>query len=252
MEKNIQYEHNLMGGQDVFRVGICDDEKTTCAEIEEIIYECGKELGVQFDVSVWYQGEMLCDYLKNDSLEILFLDIELLSTDGIKVGKYIRDVLDNPNMMIVYISSKSSYAMNLFKVQPLDFLIKPIKQADVLEVLQKAVKIYRKKNQSFECSSKGCRYKVAFKDIIYFYSQNKKVIIVTNSGNIEFNEKLKKVAEEVPANFLQIHQSFLVNMDYVAECTYEEMKMQNGMILTISQPYRKKVRDELMKKRWEI
>lgn len=251
MSENVKYKHTVLGGQDVFRIGICDDEKYTCAELEEEVYKYEKELREKFDVSVWYQGETLCDYLNQDTLDLLFLDIELLSTDGIKVGKYIRDVLDNPNMMIVYISSKSGYAMNLFKVQPLDFLIKPIKQEDVLEVLQKAVKLYRKKNQSFECSSKGCRYKVPFKDIIYFYSQNKKVIIVTSSGNIEFNEKLKKVAGEVPSNFLQIHQSFLVNMDYAAECTYEEMKMQNGVILTISQPYRKKVRDELMKNRWE-
>lgn len=251
MEKIVQYEHNLIGGQDVFQVGICDDEKATCAELEELIYECGKEMGIRFEVSIWYQGETLCDYLQNNTLDILFLDIELISTDGIKIGKYIRDILDNPNMMIVYISSKSSYAMNLFKVQPLDFLIKPIKSAEMLEVLQKAAKIYRKKNQSFECSSKGCRYKIFFKDILYFYSQDKKVVVVTNKGNIEFNEKLKKVVQEVPLNFLQIHQSFLVNMEYVAECTYEEMKMQNGRILTISQPYRKKVREELMKNRWE-
>ena len=61
-------------------------------------------------------------YKKNE------LDIELISTNGIKVGKFIRDELENLEIAIVYISSKSSYAMNLFRVQPIDFLVKPIEK----------------------------------------------------------------------------------------------------------------------------
>ena len=57
---------------------------------------------------------------------MLFLDIELITTDGIQVGKFIREELKNLETTIIYISSKSSYAMQLFQVQPLGFLIKPL------------------------------------------------------------------------------------------------------------------------------
>lgn len=234
----------------MIRIGICDDEKSTCTELEELLYECGKKFGIGLEVYVWYQGESLCEDLKNNTLDILFLDIELLTTDGIKVGRYIRDVLDDPDLLIVYISSKSSYAMNLFKIQPFDFLIKPLVVAEVKETINKAIKQLDRKKQSFECVSKGCRYKVLCKDIIYFYSQNKKVVLVTSQGTIEFNEKLKNVIATLPHNFLQIHQSFLVNLDYVTECSYEEVKLQVGTRLTISQPYRKTVREALMRNRW--
>lgn len=234
----------------MIQIGICDDEKTTCAELEELLYDYGKELGIELEVCVWHQGESLCEDLKDNTLDLLFLDIELLSTDGIKVGRYIRDVLDDPNLLIVYISSKSSYAMNLFKIQPFDFLIKPLVGAEVKETIKKAVKQLGRKQQSFECVSKGCRHKVFCKDIIYFYSQNKKVVLVTSQGTIEFNEKLKNVTTKLPQSFLQIHQSFVVNLDYVTECSYEEIKLQDGTRLTISQPYRKTVRETLMKNRW--
>lgn len=235
----------------MFRIGICDDEESTCAELETVLYEYSKELGISIDVDVWYKGENLCNYLQNEELDFLFLDIELVTTDGIKVGKYIRDVLDNSNIMIVYISSKNSYAMSLFKVQPLDFLIKPLESKEIGEVLIKGLALHKKKNLFFECYTKGCRYKIPYKDIIYFYSQNKKIIIVMKSEKIEFNGKLKNVAQEIPHNFLLIHQSYLVNMDYVTECAYDEMKLQDGTILRISQPYRKKVRDAIMANKWE-
>ncbi len=234
----------------MIRVGICDDEKSTCTELEELLYDYGKKFGIELEIDVWYQGECLCGDLHNNALDILFLDIELLSTDGIEVGRYIRDVLDDPSLMIVYISSKSSYAMNLFKIQPFDFLIKPLVHEDVKETIKKAIKQLERKKQSFECTSKGCRHKVLCKDIMYFYSQNKKVVLVTSQETIEFNEKLKNITDSLPHNFLQIHQSFLVNLDYVTECSYEEVRMQDGTRLTISQPYRKTVRETLMKNRW--
>lgn len=251
MDMNIQYKHNVLGGEDVFRIGICDDEESMCAELETVLYEYSKELGISIDVDVWYKGENLCNYLQNEELDFLFLDIELVTTDGIKVGKYIRNVLDNSNIMIVYISSKNSYAMSLFKVQPLDFLIKPLARKEIREVLIKGLTLHKKKNLYFECYTKGCRYKIPYKDIIYFYSQNKKIIIVMKSEKIEFSGKLKNVAQEIPYNFLLIHQSYLVNMDYVTECAYDEMKLQDGTVLRISQPYRKKVRNAIIANKWE-
>ena len=126
--KTLEYKTKITGGYDVFHIGICDDEKVTCAELENMLYEYGKTAGIKVDVNVWFTGESLCTYLKSENtLDLLFLDIELISTDGIKVGGFIREELENIETMIVYISSKSSYAMSLFRIQPLDFLIKPLK-----------------------------------------------------------------------------------------------------------------------------
>ena len=58
---------------------------------------------------------------KGIELDLLFLDIELVQNNGIAVGNFIRNELEDMQTHIVYISSKESYAMQLFKVQPLDF-----------------------------------------------------------------------------------------------------------------------------------
>lgn len=190
----------------MFHIGICDDEKGTCASLEDLLYEYGKRQGIKIDVNVWYTGESLCEFLQKENVvDLLFLDIELISTDGIAVGGFIREELENMDIIIVYISSKSSYAMNLFRIQPLDFLIKPITREMVEDIMDMSMKMYEKKNWALDYYHKGYYYRVLYKDIIYFYSQNKTIHIVTKNEELEFNGKLKELAKKVPYNFIMIH-----------------------------------------------
>ena len=217
----------------MFFVGICDDEKGTCAELENLLYQYGKSHDLKLEISVWYTGEGLCEFLeKGSKLDVLFLDIELISTDGIKIGNYIREELEDMDTAIVYISSKSSYAMSLFRVQPLDFLIKPLKAEMIEDVMNRAVKQYRRKNQIFEFHAQGNHFKIPYKEILYFCSENKKIHIVCREQTLQFNGKL-------------------VNLYFVMECSYDKVRMQNGDELNISQPYRKTVRGQIIRSEWE-
>ncbi len=120
----------------MYRIGICDDDKELCAGLEEQIYRIAKELSVKVEVEVWYSGESILHDLENGTqLDLIFLDIELVQKNGISVGRFIRNEMEDIQTHIVYISSKQSYAMQLFKVQPLDFLIKPVSDGIIKEVL---------------------------------------------------------------------------------------------------------------------
>ena len=72
----------------IMKTIICDDEKSTCSELEEIILKYAKEKSVSLVTEVFYSGDTLLDYLKREKINILFLDIELPGKDGVMVGKY--------------------------------------------------------------------------------------------------------------------------------------------------------------------
>lgn len=234
----------------MYHIGICDDNREVCAGLEEFLCAYGKRRNIETEVTVWYTGEELCSSMGTGKYlpDVLFLDIELLTTDGMKVGKYIREELENLETMIVYISAKSSYAMELFRTQPLDFLIKPLSQQKIEDVMDRAVKLTETRKGLFEYYTGRICFKVMYKDIVYFYSQNKKIHIILKDGEKEFNGKLKEITKTMPANFIQIHQSYLVNYDYIDECTYETVKMKNGEEFPISQPYRKTVRNQMIER----
>ncbi|GFI48572.1 hypothetical protein IMSAGC019_03909 [Lachnospiraceae bacterium] len=83
-------------------------------------------------------------------------------------------------------------------------------------------------------------------------SMDKKIIIVKKDkkgkySREEFYGKLKKIAEALPADFLMIHQSYIINQAYVSEYSYEMVKMADGEDLNISKPYRKETRSKIIK-----
>lgn len=234
----------------MYRIGICDDEKNTCIEIEKMLHEYAKQNMTEIDVFVWYTGEALCAELGAVCIDLLFLDIELITTSGIEVGRYIRKEFEDHEINIAYISSKSSYAMELFKIRPIDFLIKPIKYEDVAQIIEEALKISRRKKLIFEYHAKGIYGKVKYKDIICFSSDNKKINIILEDSVITFNGRLKEIFSTLPDNFIQIHQSYIINLDHLSECTYDTVTMSGERIFNISQPYRKEVRRQISEFNW--
>lgn len=78
----------------MYRIAICDDEKSTCAEIESYILMYSKLRFIRNEIEVFYSGEAFCEYVKQGNFfDLLFLDIELPAINGIEVGKFVRTSL---------------------------------------------------------------------------------------------------------------------------------------------------------------
>lgn len=232
----------------MYEIGICDDGKNTCSLLEDYLLKYAKENSIQLEIKIWYTGESLKDYLSNSGhLDILFLDIELYKLSGIELGHFIRYELDNMGMQLIYISGKSSYAMQLFKMQPLEFLVKPITYKQMAETMDLTIKIISKKQERFEFQQGKDHYYVSQSEIIYFESQGRKLRLVTTNGDYEFYGRIKDIIKHLSDDFMLIHQSYIVNKAQVRHYTYETAEMDNGDILTISQNMRKTVRDKILR-----
>lgn len=234
----------------MYRIGICDDDKELCSGLEEQIYYTAKELSMKVEVEVWYSGEsILSDLGKGVQLDLLFLDIELIQKNGISVGRYIRDEMEDIQTHIVYISAKQNYAMQLFRIQPLDFLVKPVSEEQIKEVLVRSIRQKQRLKNCFEYQKGSSVFRIPTKDIVYFMSMDKKIRLVTKDGEEEFYGKLKNIMEVLPADFMMIHQSYIVNQLYVSEYSYDCVKMSDGAVLSISKPYRKEIRGKIKQDR---
>ena len=230
----------------MYRIGICDDDKVLCAELEEQIYSIAKELCIPVEVEVWYSGEGIQNDLKKGiQMDLIFLDIELVQNNGVAVGTFIRNEMNDLQTHIVYISAKESYAMQLFKVQPLDFLIKPLAFEQMKEVFVRSIRQKQNAEIYFEYQKGNSVFRILTKDIVYFMSKDKKIVIVKKDGEEEFYAKLKDIAKGLPTDFMMIHQSYIINQMYVSEYSYEFVKMTNGAELNISKPYRKETRSRI-------
>ena len=225
---------------------ICDDEKGTCSYLEDLLLKYAKEKRVSLTTEVFYSGDTLLDYLKREKADILFLDIELPGMDFVSVGKYIREIMEEDHIFLIYISSKEHYALQLFQNHPFDFLVKPIGQGKVYHLLENIYRIAGKNNLCFEFQNHNDRFRIPYNDILYFQSEGRKINIVMKNEIKTFYGKLSEIEEKIPGFFLRIHKSYFINRNHAKEFTYEWVKMNNGDILNISKSNRADVRRKIL------
>lgn len=232
-------------------IAICDDDKVLCSSIESKLKEFSLLMSKEIEIEVFYTGKELLDYLENGAyFDLIFLDIEMPKLNGIKLGELMRERMKNETTKIVYISAKDSYAMELFDIRPMNFLVKPIQDNKLELVFRTALELISQENSLFEYQFMGKQFKVPVKNILYFESRGKRVNLIMTDETREFYGKLSDVIETINnQSFLSIHKSYLVNYGHVSEYQYETVKMSNKRSLPISQKQRKLVRDQVMKLR---
>lgn len=232
----------------MLRIVICDDNPFICKKLREMLIVWSQAKGIEFQAEIFEDGNELLLYVEKheNEIDIIFLDIEIVNIRGDEIGTHIRTKLMNYKMKIIYISENPIRSASIFRTHPIDFLEKPIIQADlngamdycqILEVNPgKVVEVYYEKKL----------FCIPEADIYYFYSEGKKVFAVTKQKIYEFYGKLQNVSEITDDNFIRIHKSFLVNTRYIREYSYESVEVADGKVLSISKPNRKMVRSYLM------
>ncbi len=229
----------------MFRIAICDDEQVICSQIERIVLNYyGIKTSHSIEVDVYFSGEELYRYLKDGTYyDMIFLDIELRKLNGIDVGRKIRNDLKNEAVLIVYVSGRDSYAMDLFEVRPMHYLVKPITPEKILTVLDKGIELSNKICHAFQYKQGHSAKKIELKNILYFESLDRKVRMITTEGVEIFYGSLSKILIQLERyGFFSCHKSYLVNYHHVTKFEYDKLHMKNGMTLSISQPKRKSVR----------
>ncbi len=227
-----------------YRIGICDDERGTCAEIEDNVYRFFSEGNYSADIDVWYSGEDCKRSLNGENnYDIIFLDIELPGINGVDVGKSIREELKNDIVQIVYISSKTGYALDLFQVHPYDFLIKPITYEAMASILSKLLNLDENDSRIFRYKNGKTERKIPIGRIMYLESNNKHVLLYLDDGSIvEYPGKLSAEKEKLPRQFVTVAKSYIVNMKYIESCSSSCLQLINDRKINITAPHRAEFR----------
>lgn len=201
----------------MLRIGICDDENNARdalrIQLEKILEEDTEEIVYEFS-----SGNIALHWLKNHTgeLDLLFLDVEMNGLSGIETANEIRQF--DPNILIVFVTGFPDFVFEGYRVQALDYLIKPVEPKLLLEVLNRVrSSLTSSKSKQFSFQNSDGYYRLYLTDILYFYSDRRKVIVVTNTKEIAYYAKLDEVEQHLNSHFVRIHQRYLVNADAVTQ-----------------------------------
>lgn len=241
----------------MINIAICDDDVLFGSSVEKLLYNMAAEYGVEISCDVFTDGSALIRAFTEQQVcfDLIYLDIEMVHMNGIRTAKELRK-LEQP-VLIIYLSGHEEYLKALLATEPFRFLDKPIREMAFRAAFLDACERLRERAGYFTFSYKKTYYKVALNSIKYFES-NKRIIAIhmTENGHEEsdlqqdrfygrMNDIEKKVAS-VNGRFLRIHQSYLVNYDFIQTFKSTEVVLLDGSRLQISEDRRKKVQDRLV------
>lgn len=193
-------------------------------------------------------------YLEKNSVDILFLDIDMPEMSGIELLKKVKDNV----LCSVFITSHSEFALEGFELKAFDFLVKPLAEERVDECMSRLEEYLdiKLKAKLFEHSFKddsilikeGAKYvSVRFCDVVYLEAlkdytrinmlNKKKSTIYGNLGTILSDGNFK--------HFIRIHKSYAIQKNFIQEIKSNEILLVNGVKLPLGLSYRKNLLDIL-------
>ncbi|MDE6844794.1 MAG: LytTR family DNA-binding domain-containing protein [Lachnospiraceae bacterium] len=202
----------------MLRIAICDDETEARdalrIQLEQILIEESEEIVYEFS-----SGINAASWLKKHpgEIDLLFLDVEMKGINGMETAEKIRTF--NDSLIIIFVTGYSDYVFDGYRVEALDYIVKPVSVQKLRDVIHRVrMKLDSKTAQTFTIKTIDGTWRFRLCDILYFYSDKRKVTLVTEAGEYPFYAKLDDIAEQLAAGFVRIHQRYLVNpmaVDYL-------------------------------------
>ncbi|OBZ18553.1 hypothetical protein A8L34_02970 [Bacillus sp. FJAT-27264] len=243
----------------MIHIAICDDDKPTTEQLEDMILNSPIYRTEKLDVSIFYSGESFTRAIQHSChFDLVFMDIEMEGISGVTAGHILRADCDNDRVQLVYVSSHEEYHVQLFDVQPSGFLKKPLHRASFEQKLISLVQHIKRKRQRSKprllpINQKGSETLVPIRNIMYLASDRRKVILRTTDEQLEYYSTLSVEENKLPSEqFVRIHQSYLVNFFYVKQILARRMILTSGEELPISEKQAAAVKKSYLKFRGSL
>lgn len=180
------------------------------------------------------------DYLRTHSVDLVFLDIKMPDISGLE---WAQGLSDPP--FIIFTTAYSEYAAESYELQAVDYLVKPIAFNRFLKAVNRAAQLQQQKRPGYTFVKTGHQYvRLDFEQVKFVQAATNYVDFHTTENRVTVRMKLSEAEELLPDNFVQIHRSYLVNLDHVERIEHNHVGIGTEN-LSIGSAYREKFMQKL-------
>ena len=194
------------------------------------------------------------EYLSENRIDLLFIDIQMPDLSGIEL---VRNLEYKP--VIIFTTAYEKYALEGFKVDAIDYLLKPVSYADFLKsankvrswfnaLQQKPAEIRSNKDFLF-IKSEYKIVRINFDDIRYIEAMSEYIRIhLVNSRPVMTQLSMKSIEEQLPeARFMRVHRSFIINLSKISVIERNRVIFDGNVYIPVSDQYKSKFQNYLDK-----
>lgn len=216
-----------------------------------------KQLSSYIDKTPFLEVVALCrsafeamEYMANHEVDLMFVDINMPDLSGMD---FVKSLVQKPQ--IIFTTAYSEYAIDGFKVDALDYILKPISYTSFLKAANKAntwFELNRKQTEPVQTAQDSLfvksEYKmvrIIFSEIRYIESSNEYIQIhLTNSEPVTTLIRLKVIEEQLPKDkFMRVHRSFIVNLDQIKMIERNRIIFDEKIYIPVGDQYKERFQE---------
>jgi DNA-binding LytR/AlgR family response regulator len=192
--------------------------------------------------------------INNEKIDLVFLDIQMPDMTGLDFARSL-----SPSIKVIFTTAFKDYAFEGFKIDAVDYLLKPFNYAEFLKAANKTAErfgIHEEKNSApykdnfIFVKSEYKQLKINLDEVYYFEGLKDYIKIWLNSQAkpILTLMSLKTLEQELPEEkFMRVHRSFIVALDKINVIERSQIIINNERI-TIAEQYKEKFQDFIEKR----
>lgn len=210
-----------------YKIAICDDEQDQIEYISSVVSKWRSRNGCACDIGIFNSAEaFLFEYEDNKAYDILLLDVEMKSITGIEMAKRIRK--DNNRSEIIFITSHFEFVGEGYEVDALHYLIKPIDENKLMQVLDKAADKLSVEPTFVVISCEGGTIRLYESDILYVEAFLHYIVIHTKDKEYRIKESISVFEEKLSGDFYRIHRSYVVSLKHITRISRTSVNIGNA------------------------
>lgn len=226
-------------------IAIVENEQSQIDITKKMIDEYFTKAKMPYEVSSFVNG---FDFLESDYevFDIIFMDIDMPGINGMETAEKLRQ--KNIKTPLIFVTNLPQYAIDGYKVEALDFILKPMTFADFSLAVTRALSLLSKKKESeFVLNIHGSITKFKSNDVLYLDMYKHDVNVHLSNGKIlTFRSSLAKIEPLLDQSiFFKCNSGCIVNLNKIKCLNSDVLIMENDDLISISRSRKKETLSKL-------
>lgn len=226
------------------KIVICDNEQVFVDMLSRQVEPLFLKYDENVNISTFTNGHMAIEYIRENDVDVIFLDIDMPDIHGFNVaGKIQRE---KPNTNIIFVTSYQHLVYDSYIYQPFWFVRKAHLE-DLALVIETLMKKLTREKMMYEFNKGNEIIQIMTNDILYFESSRHYVILHTKNLTHKYKAKIGELEERfAPFDFVRTHVGYLVNCQHIRNINSDAVVLNTGANIPVSRSNLKQTKEKFL------